>query len=315
MIIAKNMSINFDDNAIDIKIVAPRELFEISYSNDTQWGCIDKLKKGILKLGYTITNMKKLEWHFTNQIDYIIENIVLEYLLYGNVWFYVDKFVHHIQGNDIIGEDSEYVYTTNKKYDKKDVIAIRSNLKYNGYGLPNWLPIIKIVETMVFMDMYNKAFFQNNGKPDGILSIVGSGIDDDTENNIRAFFQNYSGVANSHKILIIASEETETKIKYDKLTDHQVATFTEEYEALRNRVLAIHSVPPRLLGIITPGKLGDNKELLEQLFMFEEFTLKPWRRELEKKINEFFKYFGQYEITINDDQNIYDKIGNGALIV
>ena len=64
---------------------------------------------------------------------------------------------------------------------------------------------------------------------------------------------------NAGRIIMLEDERDRVKIRFEKLNlevkDLKIAKALEHF---RDVVVAAHGVPPRILGIVTPGQLGAN---------------------------------------------------------
>ncbi|GAG54586.1 unnamed protein product, partial [marine sediment metagenome] len=53
----------------------------------------------------------------------------------------------------------------------------------------------------------------------------------------------------------------------------------------RDEIISANGVPPRVMGISTPGKLGGGTEIRDELKLFKEITVRPKQKLREDRIN------------------------------
>lgn len=316
------------EESLKLPAVTPSEFWKLAKINDTNWKCITKLIAGIMKYGIKASG-RFWELFLEKKPEQILRKILFNYLVTGNVFIRevteqqtIEQSIEPdllnfknesgldskrigleiLSGEGITGEDEELITYFSGEVPKSDILTIRSLYIQENQGLPYWTPIINKLETMAYIEVYDKKYFQNLGRPDGILVLSSSSEEKEIETKIKDFFSTYKGIENRGKVMVLAAREDvepAKAVQYIKLTEDKVETYKELYESLRYHTLAMHGVPPRLMGIITPGSLGDSKELMEQLFMYEEETLKPLRQEIREQISEILDIFGS-SIEIND---------------
>ncbi|MDW8399395.1 MAG: phage portal protein [Acetobacteraceae bacterium] len=170
-------------------------------------------------------------------------------------------------------------------YAADEVIHLRQASALPGwYAVPSWAAAAGVIELLQAITRYNVRFFANNAVPDHIITYTGAALSEAQKDTIRQFFQHeFRGLDNSRKTLFVALSEGQT-LKIDRVAQDNDGRFVELYKIARETLPAAHGVPPRLLGIATPGALGGLSEAREQMHMFETFTLAPRRRMLERAL-------------------------------
>ena len=89
-------------------------------------------------------------------------------------------------------------------------------------------------------------------------------------------------MANAGWIILSRDERDRVKIRFEKLNlEVKDLMIVKALEHFRDVVVAAHGVPPRILGIVTPGQLGASGEIEGQLRTFRETVLRPGKRQLE----------------------------------
>lgn len=161
----------------------------------------------------------------------------------------------------------------------EDVIHIRLPSALPGwYATPSWAAASGIIELLDAITRYNTRFFEHNAVPDHIIKQTGGSLSDAQKAAIRDFFQSeFKGLSNARKTLFVSLAEGQT-LDITPVAQPNDGKFIELYKTAREVLPAAHGVPPRLLGLATPGALGGMSEAREQMHMFEVFTLAPRRR-------------------------------------
>lgn len=146
------------------------------------------------------------------------------------------------------------------------------------YGEPDYMPSIRKMRTEVLIDLYNETFFSNSATPDMGIIFENADPSDEQISAFRQFFQNsFKGYANAHKTLIASTGtgEKDARIRIEAINKVNDLSFEKFKNMNRDEIIAAHSVPPRLVGIITAGQLGGGGELIGQLHQFNELEIKP----------------------------------------
>ncbi len=148
------------------------------------------------------------------------------------------------------------------------------------YGEPDYLSVFMQITLEDKINQYNNAFFDNGAKPDFAIIFEGAEPSDEQLNAFKEFFEtSYKGYLNAHKTLVISApssyNEQTAKIKIERLNNVEDMSFEKLKKVNRDEIIAAHGVPPRLVGVVTPGQIGSSNELISQLHAFNETTIKP----------------------------------------
>ncbi len=166
-----------------------------------------------------------------------------------------------------------------RDFAEDQVLMIRMPTSQPGwYGVPTWAAAAGLIDMLEAIAAYNARFFQHHAVPDHIITVSGGTLSDAQKEALRRFFQtDFKGLENSRKTLFVALSEGQT-LEIKPVAQDNDGRFIELYKAARETLPAAHGVPPRLLGLATPGALGGLSEAATQMHMFEVFTLRPRRR-------------------------------------
>lgn len=178
-------------------------------------------------------------------------------------------------------------------YAAEDVIHLRQPCQLPGwYATPSWAAAGGVIELLDAIARYNARFFEHNAVPDHIVTHQGGTLSDAQKSAIRDFFRSeFKGLDNARKTLFVSLSEGQT-LDIKSVAQANDGRFIELYKTAREVLPAAHGVPPRLLGIATPGALGGLSEAREQMHMFEVFTLAPRRAVLKEALEPVFAAAG-----------------------
>lgn len=168
-------------------------------------------------------------------------------------------------------------------FTQAEIIHLRPPCPGGGYyALPIWIGAEGMLELAHAAARYNAQFFKNNAMPEYAVITKGSQLTAAQKASVKAFFRReYQGLDNSHRTLYLHLSDSDAEIDFKKVTaDTKDGDFLKLMDSARERVIAAHGVPPRLMSIAQSGQLGGGGELQGQLFMFEALALKPRRRRL-----------------------------------
>lgn len=164
-----------------------------------------------------------------------------------------------------------------------------SNLS-KGYGYPSWYGIDADIDLDWCATVYNKKFFENSGVPDFILALEGSDMDDDELEKMKlSLSSGLRGLDNSHKTFVLRLPSGKAIIHKLGLEKHD-GSMKMLRESCRDRILAGHGVPPRMVGIVSSG-IGGASDGKSQAKLFQSLSILPIQNAISKKVNSFLPYF------------------------
>jgi phage portal protein BeeE len=141
----------------------------------------------------------------------------------------------------------------------------------SGYGLPDWISALNAIILDAYATEWNYRFFLNDAMPAWAITIENGVLDAGAEAAIKAMFDTeFKGLDKKHRILLLSASSGAT-VKFQQLQPRpQDMGFEGLKNICRDEVVAAHGVPPRLLGIVTPGQLGGGGEMTGQFKFFAE---------------------------------------------
>lgn len=151
------------------------------------------------------------------------------------------------------------------------------------YGVPDWFAALMTMGLDRTMLEYNLRLFANSLMAHMAIVVEGGRLSKAGRDAVKQFIKDRAlGVANAGRVLLLEDENDRVKVRFEKLNLEVKDLLTvKPHEHYRDVVVAAHGVPPRLLGILTPGQLGGGGEMENQLRTFKETVLRPAQRRLE----------------------------------
>ena len=171
------------------------------------------------------------------------------------------------------------------------IISIKnaSNLS-KGYGYPSWYGIDADIDLDWCATVYNKKFFENSGVPDFILALEGCDMnDDEIEKMKESLSMGLKGLDNSHKTFVLRLPEGKAIVHKLGLEKNE-GSMKALRESCRDRILAGHGVPPRMVGIVSSG-IGGASDGISQTKLFQSLSIYPIQNAISKKVNTLLPYF------------------------
>ena len=181
------------------------------------------------------------------------------------------QFGHGLRGGTVRGARNEMIHV--KEYDPSS----------DDYGMPGWVGALASMGLDRTVLEFNTRLFQNSMMAHLAVVVEGGRLSEAGRTALKDFIrQRATGVENAGKILLIEDENDRVKIRFEKLNlDVKDLMLKDIQVHFRDLVVASHGVPPRVLGIATPGQLGASGEVEGQLRTFREVVIRPVQRMLE----------------------------------
>lgn len=151
------------------------------------------------------------------------------------------------------------------------------------YGVPDWYAALGTMALDRTILEFNTRLFANSLMANMAVIVEGGRLSPSTREAVRAFLRERAiGASNAGRVLLLEDERDQVKIRFERLSlDVKDVLIVEAQKHFRDAVIAAHGVPPRVLGIVTPGQLGATGEVEGQLRTFRETVLRPGRFMLE----------------------------------
>lgn len=191
--------------------------------------------------------------------------------------------------------------------------------KSTYYGVPEWLAASAAMLGTEKANDYNIQFFDNNAVPQFAVIVHKASLGRPVKDTIAQYFrQEIKG--KSHKTLVLeVPGEGELELK-ELATDPKEQSFRFYRLDNRDEVIAAHGVPPRMVGIISPGSMGGKGDPEGQKEAFLSQIIRPLQSRLNHRINKLLIGNGigalNYEFVLeslnpnndNDDSERHDRL-------
>jgi len=213
------------------------------------------------------------------------------------VWF--KKFGEERNFSSETGKEGQFDLETRAN----EIIFYKTHYPKNEYyGVPNILPAVGSVLSLIGIRDYNLSFFQNYGVPDYFVTLEGE-WEEDSAKIIQNFLNTeIKGTENAHKTLVLQTPEGGTA-KFEPLSvEVKEGSFRLYQQILREDILAAYSMPPYRLGIAVVGKLSGNVAQ-EATRTYIQSVVEPLQQDLEDIMNMIFEKgldCNSYEFKFND---------------
>jgi PBSX family phage portal protein len=233
-------------------------------------------------------------------------------------------------------DDKNMIYFRrwNDKLDRErqynEVIQIKNYFPGSSYyGLPDYVPALGAMSLDKNAIIFNNAFFVNGGMLGQLLTVKNATLTPEQKHELRRFVQyNFTGVDNAHRMAILDALPNGAEVKVEKVMESiKDMSFERLRKFDRDEIIAAHRVPPKMLNISEPGRLGESKDGYNQMKMFKLFEIDPSQRKLENVLNRLFKIelgitgwrikFDELDIRDPKDMNeeLYGDIDHGIITV
>lgn len=256
--------------------------------------CLDELYKSTVGKGLDIAPD---EWRAMLNQDFL-ERIDKDYLKTGNAFIEVvvlsGKIIalYHVPVLTMnkYTKDGKYTYKqpavkNGKEYDPyagqtktgNYILHIMDYEDDQHYGCPFWLGAEYKIEQSTNSDIYNSNFFKNDCKPEGVILGTGLNLSEDEKKLFREHLQSsYKGVSNSRKKMVSMSDTVGGKLEYVAFGESVIdMSFINLLRENKTDICAAFRVPPKLVGLETPGRLGGGNDFAVQANLFYENEIIP----------------------------------------
>ncbi|MEP0004571.1 MAG: phage portal protein [Balneola sp.] len=168
------------------------------------------------------------------------------------------------------------------------------------YGIGEWYPALAEMILDRNVVEYGINLFLNQLMAKFIIIVEGGQLSTSAKASLKDYLSNnFHGVKNAGRTIILASDDPNVKIRIEKLeisfgekSDPQTGTRSVS----RDNVMAAHGIPPRLLSVIVASQLGGGNENEGQLKIFKNTVIDPEQSRFEEFLNNtLIKAFGEHK--------------------
>lgn len=155
--------------------------------------------------------------------------------------------------------------------------------KSDDYGMAGWVGALAPMGLDRTVIEFNTNIFRNALMAHMAIVVRGGKLSKAGRDAVKQFVRDRAqGVENAGRVLLIEDENDRIEIRFEKLNlEIKDLMLTGVQTHLRDVVVGAHGVPPRILGIVTPGQLGATGEVEGQLRIFRETVTRTRQRQLE----------------------------------
>lgn len=223
------------------------------------------------------------------------------------------------------GRDRKFGQYGDKLFGRNEMLHLYNYDPHNDYyGMPDWFAALAAMGLDRTILEFNTRLFQNGLMAHFAVIVTGGKLSETGRTAIQNFIRDQmQGVENAGRILLIEDEDDRVKIEIKPLNmEIKNLIIKDVQDHFRDVVIGSHGMPPRLLGVVTPGQLGATGEVEGQLRVFRETVLRPGKRALETVLNVVLDElspgvrirFVEMDVTnVRDDADFFDKmIGHGV---
>lgn len=250
-----------------------------------------------------------------------------------SLWAHTDK-IRYCQKRGLkkawfkkFGEEKDYDNDSGKegKFDldtrANEIIFYKTHCPKNEhYGIPNILPAVGSVVSLIGIRDYNLSFFTNYGVPDYFVTLDGEWAEGSAKTIQNFLNTEIKGSENAHKTMVLQVPEGGTATFKPLSVEVKEGSFRFYQQILREDILAAYSMPPYRLGIAIIGKLGGSN-IKESTVIYNQSVVEPLQEDLEDIINNKIIEQGlgchSYKFKFNDmdlrDKDAESKRNNEAI--
>ena len=281
-------------------------------------------------VGMQLVEAKQMETFFSEDqsIAELLPIMAMDYHIHGMVYFELtwnDDFTKVIRrkrispekmrvgARDVNGVVSNYYYCYDwanrglypvkaipvfDQYNKTDKVQVwRFSINSPGqnvYSLPNYVAAANWIALDGMISNYHKSNIENSVNPSFLMQFYKkpSGPEEKEQivNSINAAF---GGASNTGKVMYTFSDGKEnaptiTPVAVSNI-DKQFVTTADQ---IQRNILYSHKINPSLIGIKTPGSLGNGAELPVAYEIFNKTVIYPAQNDLELIITKLFRWNG-----------------------
>ena len=264
----------------------------------------------------------------TNQIDKSMNDISMDLFIHSRVCLKVTwnsdntkilKFERispdkiHINDLDELMNPINFLYNwdwtfQNKyetiKYPKFDTMNKKDRVQLYFYQLsspgqklysePTYLSALNWVVLDSEMSQYHKSNITNSINPSVLIQYFEKpSSKEEKQRVLYDLNQSFAGARKTGRAMVTFSDSKElapiiTQMEANKLDK----TFLSLTDTIQRQICYAHSIDPQLLGLKTPGSLGESGTFEYSYNLFNQIVIQPSQKDLEKIYNEFIQVNG-----------------------
>ena len=216
-------------------------------------------------------------------------NLIIDYLLDGNVFIYYDgAHMYHLPADKMIIHTSEetyvekYTYNNTVTFSPREIIHVKENSFYSIYrGVSRLKPALRTMILMRRMRDFQDNFFKNGAVPGLVLKSPNTLSEKIKERMIQSWSARYRPDAGGKRPLIL-----DGGIEIDKVSNvnFKELDFQQAIEENEKIILKALGIPPILLDS------GNNANLRPNMRLYYLETILPIVRKINFSLERFFGF-------------------------
>ena len=226
--------------------------------------------------------------------------------------------VRQTEGVDFFQISSDWTQERKEKY--KPEIVQGFSTKYNDVAtqlvyVPMYrpgsedvypLPDYQACSTYIALDTEIASWHLNSVKngftPSMMINMIGVPSDEEMKQFQRKLEEQYSGSANSSKIILTLSEdEAQVPIITPLTLNDSDERYKDLAQQVKEQIIIGHRASSTVVGVATAGKLGTSSEVIEAEAMFQHNVIDQYQYLLETQYNRIMNLNGiEGEILLNE---------------
>jgi hypothetical protein len=226
-----------------------------------------------------------------NEVDELMKPISY---LYNWDWLSINKF-------------NTITYPKFDPYNKKDKVQLFTfDIKTPGmklYPIPTYESAIPWIILDAEMAQYHKANITNSVNPSLLIQYYEKpGSQEEKQQVLIDLNNSFAGARKTGRSMITFSDgkdlaPTVTQMEPNKLDK----TFLQLNDTIQRQITYSHNIDPQLLGLKTPGSLGNSGEFIYSYNLFNLSVIQPTQLDIERILNNFISLNGiPAKIKLND---------------
>lgn len=196
---------------------------------------------------------------------------------------------------------SKYSTTIYPKFDqqnKKEKVQI---LMYQAasptkkiYVEPSYISCLNWVQLDAQMSEYHRANIQNSLNPSMLIQFFERpGLPEEKQAILDGLNNSFAGAKKSGRAMVTFSSGKELAPEVTQMEPNKLdATFLQLTDTIQRQICYAHSIDPQLLGLKTPGSLGNSGELEYAYNIFNQAIIQPAQKQIEKVLNQLLMING-----------------------
>lgn len=209
----------------------------------------------------------------------------------------VDKYYYNfdwnLQGHYPITEIAPF--TVEKTNDRIEIFRfIIPNSGVNFYTLPTYAAGVNWVALDGQVANFHKNNIENSINPSLSISFFQKPANNEDKRTIlRDIQRSYGGTNNAGKAMVFFSDGKENAPEVKAIEVSQLdEQFNVTADAIQRNICYAAKINPMIMGLKTPGSLGNSTELDTAFEIFQKSVIEPAQRDIERVINKFVKLNG-----------------------